>query len=296
MSEIPNYPQFIALNFSHKRFFEQLFKKYPPQISEFTFTNLFSWKEAYNYKVSLLNGQLILRSDSGEGVRFLQPIGALDPTEVMERVLGDTKRIFIRIPEEIVGFFMKSSRFLVEEDINNWDYVYLSSDLIDLPGRKYDGKRNLIKKFKFEYSDYVYSDINAPDAALILGFEEDWCTIKDCDRVEGLNNEREMLRQIVAHFSDFCLKAGAITLEGKIRAVAIAETLNPDTLVMHALKADPSVPGLYQTMLNGFLRAHAKAFKYVNLEQDLGIAGLRASKQSYHPVRMIKKYTVSLKP
>jgi len=294
MPEIPNYPEFIALDFEHKLFFDQAFKQCPPQISEFTFTNLFSWKRTYDYRVSLLDGLLILRSDAGEPVRFLQPIGAAEPVEVMRRVLEDTKGIFIRIPEDVAGFFAKSSHFKVEEDRNNWDYLYLYSDLLHLAGRKFDAKRNQIKKFKSEY-DYAYLDINVFDAALILEFEDAWCTIKDCDHVEGLNNEREMVRQLIAHFADFGLKAGAIKVGGKIRAVAVAEALNTQTLVMHILKADPALAGLYQVMLNDFLRVQAKAFKYVNLEQDLGIAGLAASKQSYHPLRLIKKYTVSLK-
>ena len=294
MLQIPDYPQFIALDFEHKILFDQALKKHPPQISEFTFTNLFGWRGAYNYEVSFLGGLLILRLGIGEPVRFLQPLGAVDPAEAMERVLEKTKGVFIRIPENIAGFFEKNSRFKVEEDRNNWDYLYLCSDLINLPGRKYDGKRNQIKRFKSEY-DYVYMDINASEASLILEFEETWCNFKDCDHVEGLNNERQMIRQVIAHFADFGLKSGAIKVNGKIRAMAIAEALNVDTLVMHILKADPAMAGLYQVMLNDFLRVHADVFKYVNLEQDLGVAGMRASKQSYQPESLIKKYTISLK-
>lgn len=294
MLQIPDYPQFIALDFEHKEFFDQAFKKCPPQISEFTFTNLFSWREAYDYKVSLLDGLLILRLDVGESTRFLQPIGAADPTEVIGRVLEDTKGVFIRIPENVAGFFEKSSRFKVEEDRNNSDYLYFSTDLVNLAGRKYDGKRNQIRKFKSEY-EYDYVDIEGSDARQILEFEEAWCTIKGCDMVEGLNNERQAIREIVEHFEEFKLNSGIIRLKDKICAVAIAEALNPETMVMHILKANPVILGLYQVMLNDFLRANTGDFKYVNLEQDLGIPGLRASKQSYQPVKLIKKYTISLK-
>jgi hypothetical protein len=294
MLQISDYPQFINLEFEHKAFFDQAFKKFPPRISEFTFTNLFSWREAFNYEVSILEGVLILRLGIGRPARFLQPIGAAESAKIIGRVLEDTEGFFVRIPEEAAGFLMKDSRFKVEEDRNNWDYLYLLSDLVNLSGRKYDGKRNQIKKFKSGYN-YVYTDINISEAALILEFEEAWCAIKDCQHVEGLNNERRTLHQIITHFADFGVRAGAIRVDGEIRAVAIAETLNADTLVMHILKADSALNGLYQVMLNDFLSAQAKGFKYVNLEQDLGIEGLRASKQSYHPVEMIKKYTVSLK-
>jgi uncharacterized protein len=293
MFPIPDYPQFIALDFEHKVLFDQAFKKYPPQISEFTFTNLFSWRGAYGYQVSLLDGLLILRLDIGESMRFLQPIGTVNPREVMGQILEKTKGAFIRIPEDVAGFFEKSNHFKVEEDRNNSDYLYFAGDLVNLTGRKYDGKRNQIKKFKSEY-EYDYLDLKSSSARQILEFEEAWCTIKSCDVVEGLNNERQVIREIAEYFTEFKLKSGAIRLKDKICALAIAEALNPETLVMHILKADPAIPGLYQVMLNDFLRANAGDFKYVNLEQDLGIPGLRASKQSYQPVKLIKKYTISL--
>ena len=95
------------------------------------------------------------------------------------------------------------------------------------------------------------------------------------------------------NYSDFELIGGMIKIQGNISAVALAQRLNPDTLVMHVLKADHNVGGLYQVMLQEFLTHEAGSFNYVNLEQDLGIEGLRKSKQSYHPVEMVKKYILS---
>lgn len=65
--------------------------------------------------------------------------------------------------------------------------------------------------------------------------------------------------------------------------------------MIHVLKADPEMTGLYQVMLQEFLKDEAGRFRYVNMEQDLGIPGLRKSKLSYHPCAMIRKYTVTLK-
>jgi hypothetical protein len=49
------------------------------------------------------------------------------------------------------------------------------------------------------------------------------------------------------------------------------------------------------TFINLYSWRHAYGFEYVNLEQDLGIEGLRRSKESYHPVRMVNKYTIKLR-
>jgi hypothetical protein len=39
----------------------------------------------------------------------------------------------------------------------------------------------------------------------------------------------------------------------------------------------------------------ARGYKYVNWEQDLGVPGLKKSKQSYRPLKMLKKYSVAAK-
>ena len=205
-----------------------------------------------------------------------------------------------------------------------------------MQGRKYDGKRNLIKKFRAEneaprakargFSEqnterphsirglrspersegkaavlrprmykYSFIEFDASNISRCLDFEEKWCSIKDCDSVEGLDNERRAIKEMVSNFSGFNLIAGAIEITKSIAALAVAERLNSNTLVMHILKADPNIQGLYQVMMNEFLEKHGMGFEYANLEQDLGVVGLRKSKESYHPIRMVNKYTIRLK-
>ena len=288
------YPQFRPLDLDCKPIFDAAFKDYPPQISEFTFTNLYSWRQVYGYQFCLLKDALILRADTGKAAFFLPPIGRPGTLAgPVKQILLETNIPFCRVPEELVLALKEDPALEILEDRDDFDYLYTCSELIDLGGRKYDGKRNQIKKFKAEY-EYNYQGAGV-GAKEILELEESWCGAKSCDAVEGLNNERRAIREIAEHFREFTLFSGVIRIKDKICALAIAERLNPETLVMHVLKADPSFAGLYQVMLNDFLRADSGDFKYVNLEQDLGIPGLRASKQSYQPVKLIKKYTLSLK-
>ena len=172
MSLILAYPQFSPLYLAHKPLLDTAFKDHPPEISEFTFTNLFSWRHPHGYNVSSLNNLIILRADAGKLPYFLPPIGSGDLAGTIKQILYDGGGAFCRIPESLAGFFKEDSSFKVEEDRNNFDYLYLATDLVNLAGRKYDGKRNQIKKFKSEYK-YDYLDIKSAAAGQILEFEEE---------------------------------------------------------------------------------------------------------------------------
>ncbi len=209
-------------------------------------------------------------------------------------ILRENGGSFVRVPEEIKALFENDLGFTVREDRDAADYLYRISDLTELAGRKYDGKRNLIKKFRAQQA-YEYAALTASDIHECLDFGRKWCIVKDCDNIESLDQERRALREMVDHFSDFGLIAGAIRIRGEVAAIAIAERLNPDTMVMHILKADAALPGLYQTMMNEFLIHERRGFEQVNLEQDLGVEGLRKAKLSYHPARLVNKYTISVR-
>lgn len=287
------YPKFSELEIGDAALFNRVFKDNPPIISEFTFTNLYSWRRAYGLRVSLFDGLIILCSESEGRKRFFNPIGRGNVKAAIEKILKDSGGIFFRLSEETMALFAKDNRFTITPDRDNQDYLYNVPELINLPGKKYDGKRNLIKKFKSSHA-CEYITLNAENAASCLDFEEAWCSFKNCDKVEGLSQEKRAIKDMVENFSLFGLIAGAILMNGVIRAVAIAQKLNPDTIVLHILKADPNISGLYQTILQEFVSRLGDGFRYLNMEQDLGIEGLRKAKLSYHPCSMINKYTLSL--
>jgi uncharacterized protein len=290
---LPKYPDSRPLEIKDIQVFNQIFKADPPVISEFTFTNLYAWREAYKFRVAEKNGFIMVYSDSVLKKRFFAPLGAGDIKTLMETILKEKNCLFFRVPENVKALFENDPLYRIEFDADNSDYLFKSADLIALPGKKYDGKRNLIKKFKSFYH-YEYLKLESPHADECFQFEEEWCSIKNCDSVEGLFKERRAIREMIVHCAEFDLVAGAIRVEGKICALAIAQQLNPDTLVLHVLKANPAMVGLYQVICNEFLANQAREYEFVNMEQDLGVEGLRRSKLSYHPNEMIKKFEISL--
>lgn len=286
------FPPFRPLAKKDQTLIERTLEKNPPEISEFTFTNLFAWRDVYRFEIALFDKLILLRSATNQIKKFFPPIGSGNCQEVFKLVLSSSSAFFVRVPEAMKKKLEKEPGFVFAEDRDNFDYVYTIDDLVTLKGARYDGKRNFIKRFKAFY-DYEYVPVTSSNAKECLDFEKKWCSIKQCDANEGLRNERTAFEEMIKQYASFHLLGAMLKVSGQIVAVAIAQELNPTTLVVHMLKADAGFVGSYQAMVNEFLSHYTGQYQLVNFEQDLGVEGLRKSKLSYHPIRMVKKYSVS---
>jgi hypothetical protein len=303
---IPEFPDSRQITLDDKHLFDALFAAKPPEISAYTFTDIFAWREAHGTTVSRMGEHILVLSNINGETACLQPLGDGPIRPVVEEMLRRASQpiVFRRLPSEAVSEF-ENAGLVVETDRDNCDYVYRAEDLIDLAGRKYDAKRNFIARAKSQI-DYEYVRINAAIALECEDFADLWCDQKLCDTVDGLRRERCAINQMLTNFTALGIVGGAIRANGAIVAFSLGEPLNPDTLVIHVEKADTRIDGLYQLINNEFCRGEAFArkpvespqasppmippYKCVNREQDLGIPGLRKAKESYHPVQMIETF------
>lgn len=297
--KIPEFPQFKDFSLEEKPLLEATFLKFPPVISEFTFTNLFIWRQAYQLRISHLKNFICLLSNKGDQSFFFPPIGEGDPVESFRILLHDLKERGIspkiaRVPESMVTQIdWKENGMRVDLDRDQSDYIYLAEDLIKLEGRKYHRKRNHIKQFKEKYS-YQYLSLTPEWISECLRLETEWCDLRHCEVVPGLANESVAIKEALTHFDQLNMKAGAILIDGKLEAFTLGEPLNPETVVIHIEKANPAFEGLYPMINQAFLENQWSEYSFVNREQDLGEEGLRKAKESYFPHHMIQKYTITL--
>jgi len=297
--DVPEFPQFKDLTLEDKSLFDQLFAQFHPAISEFTFTNLFIWRQCYQTQISRLSNFLCLLSNRGENSFFYPPIGEGDVIKCYQTLLQYlvSKAMFgkiARVPEAVVTQIdWKSEEMKAELDRGQCDYVYLVQDLIELKGRKYHRKRNHIKQFQEKYS-YQYLPLSLEWIPQCLQLEAAWCDLRHCEASPGLLNESSAIKEAFTHFEELGVKGGAILINGKVEAFTLGELLSPETVVIHIEKANPAYEGLYPTIHQAFLEHQWPEYTYVNREQDLGEEGLRKAKESYFPHHMVNKYTIRL--
>lgn len=297
MNSISKFPEFQDISWENKAVLDWFFSEYPPEISEYTFTNLFIWRKARPIKLSLIDQSLCVMAQKDEMMRFfLPPLGSHDVHDIAGKMFsyaienGFNPEIH-RVSEDM-AIKLQHHGFHIEFDMDNSDYVYLVEDLATLAGRKFDGKRNRIKKCIGEYSP-EYRKITTDILEMCLDLQTEWCNIRHCEMNPGLSSEDIAIKELFSVMDKLPVFGGAIIIDGKIEAFTMAERLNKQTAVVHFEKANPAIDGLYQLVNQWFCERELNGkFTYVNREQDLGIEGLRRAKESYYPHHIVKKYIV----
>ncbi len=293
---------FSEITIKDKALFDRCIREFNPQISEITFTNLFMWRKTYGFRYTVVNELLCLVAMSYEKQPFfLPPIGRLEKESFKDTVkkLAEYSRqqgwpvAFKRVPEEMLEYFKAAgaARENIIFDRNNSDYLYLTQDMIHFRGKKYHGKKNHVNRFVKSYS-HEYVPMGTEHLAECMRIMEAWCARRDCSCRRGQFCEKHAVKDLLDSYGELGCKGALIKVEGRFEAFTIGELLNEDTTVIHVEKANDSINGLYTFVFQQFCLHEWKDTTYVNREQDLGAEGLRKSKLSYQPVRLVNKYTV----
>lgn len=289
-----------------KATFDKFFGSRYCENGEYTFTNLYMWREMLNLQWAVEDEVLYIFSSNDDTFAAWQPIGAQDKMQdaitkilrVAEENCGDKKFMFV-VVEKIFADELKkypNAKFNITADRDNFDYVYLAQDLINLSGRKFHGKKNHLNAFRKEYPDAEYLPITEeiiPQCREQLNIWSE--THKRANPDDPfIGYEQAAIHEIFDHFDAFKLKGGAILLDDKVVAFTFGERLNSDTAVIHVEKADPSIRGIYVAINQGFVEHEWSDVIYINREEDMGIEGLRKAKESYRPIKMIEKFNATL--
>ena len=296
---IPEFPQFKPLELEDGPFLHDLLWRYQPETSELTFTNFYIWRRRYEFQWSLHKDWLLAVSlvDGQEPFAFppLGPAPRHEPMRAVLQWLRDERRAAAprleRADQRLVSEVAASGEFSAEPARADFDYVYRTSDLIDLAGSKYHGKRNHIARFSKAHA-FSYARCDDSHVVPCLDLAESWCSFKRCKDDMDLMDEWDAVKDALAHHRRLNVRGGVILIEGKVEAFALGELLNEQTAVVHIEKANPETPGLYALINREFCRNEWSGVPFINREQDLGEEGLRRAKLSYHPSRLVEKFTI----
>ncbi len=325
---LPELPDMRELTLDDRALVEEVCaRREPPDTSELTFTNLFIWRHAYGLRLSEVDGALCIfawRADPEEsfllppllvGARSYRPrepiatsvgsraheVAPGDGADIVGKALahlrdrGYDPKLARVSTAQIQRLGITGERFSIGPDRDNWDYVYSVRDLVELAGERYHGKRNHIAQFRAEHADWEYRPLTPDLVPACEELQDMWCDERHCDLSATLRAESRAVKEALRNLDRLSAVGGCILIGGKAQAFTLGEPLNAETVTVHIEKANAAYHGLYQVINQQFLEHQWRDFAYVNRQQDLGIAGLRQAKESYHPHHMVEKHVVRLK-
>lgn len=269
------------------------------RICDDTIGGTFMWRDYFSTEYSIYDNTMCLKMKylSGE-IAFSMPIGK-DVDEMLKQIytyckLNNIKMIVCTVTNE--NLLIIKNIFNTEEiKERDWsDYLYSISDLALMNGKNYNSQRNHINGFIRNYNDYYFKPISKDNIDDVILFFKEYELHRQKDNpiyIEECNKVIEVLN----NYTVYKMFGIALYVNNKIVAFSIGENIG-DTTFVHIEKANIDIRGSYQMIVKEFATQNMKnGFKYINREEDVGDIGLRKSKISYHPFRMIDKYTVKIK-
>lgn len=261
---------------------------------EYSFTTTFMWRNFYQNQLARAGDTLFIRAgeeaplylppvgpDLAEGIRILLRYTA-DQGKTLKLVGADPAMVE-RLEEAFPGLFEFSSQR------GDFDYIYRTQDLAELPGSAYHAKRNHIAGFSRKFS-WTFEPIDAHNMAEVENMAREWCRQKGNCKDKGLRAENCAIREALRHRDALSIRGGLIRAEGRVAAFTFGSPINDTVFDIHVEKALPDFPGAY-AVINQAFASTLTQYPYLNRENDLNIEGLRKAKLSYHPAMLLEKYT-----
>ena len=265
---------------------------------DYNFANLFMWGDIFKTRWLLQGDRLWLYN--GHDDLMLMPVGKALSTDGLVAASDALRRAgksgsFVLVDPDYVKENHELKRFFdITLDIDNGDYIYLSQKMVDLQGNKLHKKRNQINQFLSLYPDHASLPLQPSDLGACLELSEKWCRQRNCRELE-FDHETSALKRALLHFGELDLQGVKILHAGRLIAFSIHSPLNGNMADVHFEKFDPEIKGIGQAINWETAKSLAGKFKYINREQDLGLAGLRQAKRSYDPEYIVSAYLLKRK-
>lgn len=304
---IPQFPDFIKLNPSHKSFVQEITKTLPPY-SDHNFTSLLMWDVNYETEFSILNNNLVIKfKDYESDKQFYSFIGKNNLVDTIEKLLtysrnqGHGNEILLLPKDNFTDLEIESlsQKYDFKEDRNNFDYILNIDELASFSGSNYLNKRNKLNHFLKNHSPKVVISnlIDKNFQQELIQCFNDWVEAVKITKGEAFVNYDEIkaFNKLLANHEFFDVLTIAVYVDEKMQGFSLFEIIDQNYAQHPFQKANKNYKGVYEFLYNNMAKyLQERGVKYLNIYQDLGHEGMRKGKMDYNPT-FLKKYSLAQK-
>jgi hypothetical protein len=268
---------------------------------EYTFGNILAYRAGYHTQIAQYNGWFFSFSQwEPSGARsYAFPVGgtnvgaAIEILRAYTRGRGETLRLFGLTKADTQALDAACpGQFRYRAMREDFDYIYATQDLAQLPGKKYHQKRTAARHF-YRENDWTYVPLEG-EAALrqeALDFCALWRTQNAARGAADFAREYDSIELFLRHFETLEGKGALLKVGQRVVAFTAGEDAYPGCFVTHYEKALTEYPGAYQAINQRFAANALTDYTLINREEDVGDEGLRQVKLSYHPTILLEKFS-----
>lgn len=263
--------------------------------------SMFSTFEKYGDEFALADEMLYThRSHLDDEVYrvYLAPLGA-NAAEGFRRIAEDCaaygKKVkYVTLTEKAANMLRQifDSEYEIEECRDMAEYLYDTEKIAHYSGSDLQKRRWEVSRFYKEYAGrYDVRPITPDDFEALLAFEQKWLE-KSCapEDEADLKREGRMLALQIANFEKLGLGGVVLRVDGAVGGFAYGAKLNDDCVDGMIEKADRGLLQAYKVLTQEFAKLYAPACKLLNMEEDVGVSGIRSMKMNYKPLYILHKY------
>ena len=181
---------------------------------------------------------------------------------------------------------IKANDFIIYNDRNDAEYIYLPKDLINLEGNKYRKIREKIRSFKKEFkNNYEIVEYTQNDLKNILNLLNSW----NEDKISDYITESSKIKYVIENKDKLEIKIYLLKINNNLAGMTIMQVL-PNNVGVIIFEKSFSKYKNANCILNLFEANYLKNCRAISRQEDLGIEGLRQAKLSYRPFYLEKKF------
>lgn len=266
------------------------------------FANLYSLTEKYGTQICLEDGTLFVRQlERVPGaIAYYPPLGTRDIARDVRRLMDEARteghelRLVGLSPEErqrldadLPGTFDFSS------DRNFADYLYLTDTIAAYEGPGLAKKRRETNKFFQLYGrEASFEPIVLDGMDELRAYQQRWF---ETSRRRGtdehpLELEHRKILLDMDCFEALDLEGILLRIGGVVEGYAYGSVLPGGAFDVMVLKGNLDYRFVWRALLRELARFCVGKAAYLNLEEDLGLPGLRENKMSYQPRALMEKF------
>lgn len=302
-NQLPLFPNFRELTIEDKKDVDQFLKSLPPY-SDFLFSSLWCWNTIPpSIKISTLHNNLVLvMPDYVTNKEFVTFLGSNKIEETLDILLNYSKNqtfeaVLRLLPEhnfKDYDLVKLHRRYHFIEDRDSFDYILSVEKLSTMQGLY--SKKNKVKLFQKNYKYKVaVEDLNQKSVQeKVMEFSKNW--FRTHNKPATVNkNELLAIEKILKHSKELNAQVICVYVNNELIGFSIFEIFNKDYAIHGFQKANRDYKGIYEFIYHQMANYLKKQnCLYLNIEQDLGLEGLRQAKLGYNP-QFLKKYSISHK-